>query len=80
MVLKIYTTLTCPWCKKTKQWLKENKIKFIEKNVAANEKTRNEMIKKSGQMGVPVIEVNGKIIVGFDPKEIQKALKQKKRA
>lgn len=77
MPVKIYTTPTCPWCSKTKEWLKENKIKFTEKNVADNEKDRNEMIKKSGQMGVPVLDINGIVIVGYDPKAIQKALKQK---
>ncbi|MBS3139821.1 glutathione S-transferase N-terminal domain-containing protein [Candidatus Woesearchaeota archaeon] len=79
MPVKIYTTPTCPWCHKAKEWLKQNKIKYIEKNVAADEQARKEMIKKSGQMGVPVLEIKGKIIVGFDRKEIQNALKQESK-
>ena len=73
-IVKIYTTPTCQWCKKTKDWLKQNNIKYTEKNVAKDRKARQEIIKKSGQTGVPVIDIKGKIIIGFDPKEIQKAL------
>jgi glutaredoxin 3 len=73
--VKIYTTPTCPWCKKTKEFMKEKKIKFKEFDVTSDEKARNTMIEKSGQMGVPVLEIGKKIIVGFDPKAIQDALK-----
>ena len=76
---KIYTTATCPWCQKTKQWLKQNKIKYREKNVAKNQQAREEMVKKSGQQGVPVLDINGIIIVGFDPEMIKKALKKDKK-
>lgn len=75
--VKIYTTPTCPWCKKTKEWMKEKKIPFTEYNVVTDEKARKRMIEKSGQMGVPVLEVGDHIIVGFDPKAIEKALKKK---
>jgi glutaredoxin 3 len=75
--VKIYTTNTCPWCKKAKEFMKEKKISFIEKDVTKNEKNRNEMIKISGQMGVPVLDINGTIIVGFNSKEIEKAIKKK---
>jgi len=77
MVIKIYTTPTCPWCKKTKEFFKENKIKFKEINVASNKKAAKEMIKKSGQMGVPVIEIDKQLIVGFDEEKLKKALKLK---
>ena len=77
MPVKIYTTSTCPWCKKAKEWMKENKVKFTEKDVTQDEAARNEMIEKSGQMGVPVLDINGQILVGFDPKEMEKALKKK---
>jgi glutaredoxin-like YruB-family protein len=70
----IYSTPTCPWCKKTKEFLTENKIKYKDVNVAENEKARNEMIEKSGQFGVPVIDISGKIFVGFDPGKLKKAL------
>ncbi len=77
MTVKIYTTKTCPWCKKTKEFMKENKIKYEEFDVASDEKARKRMIEKSSQMGVPVLEIGNQIIVGFDPKAIQKALKKK---
>jgi len=70
----IFTTPTCPWCKKTKEFLKSKKIPYTERNVADDEKARNMMIEKSGQMGVPVIEIGNKIIVGFSPDEILEAL------
>ena len=72
--IKIYTTPTCPWCAKTKEWLKEHRISFKNINVMKDVKAQQEMITKSGQMGVPVLDINGKIIVGFDPEEIQAAL------
>lgn len=71
----IYTTQTCPWCAKTKEFLKANKISFTNKDVGKNKKNAQEMIKKSGQQGVPVIEINGKIIVGFDKQKLKGALK-----
>jgi glutaredoxin 3 len=77
MAVKVYTTPTCQWCKKTKEFLKEKKIKYTEVNVAEDDKAREEIIEKSGQMGVPVLEVNGKIIVGYNPDAIIKALGKK---
>ena len=77
MVIKIYTTPTCPWCKKTKEFFKENKIKFKEIDAASDKKAAKEMIKKSGQMGVPVIEIDKQLIVGFDEEKLKKALKLK---
>ena len=70
----VYSTPTCPYCKMAKEFLKENKIKFEDVNVAENRKAQEEMIKKSGQMGVPVIDIEGAIIIGFDKQEIKKAL------
>jgi glutaredoxin-like YruB-family protein len=77
MAVKIYTTSTCPWCKKTKEFLKKNKIKFKEINVELNEKAAREMVEKSGQMGVPVIDIEGEIVVGFDEAKLKKLLKLK---
>ncbi|MDP3734770.1 MAG: glutaredoxin family protein [Nanoarchaeota archaeon] len=77
MTVTIYTTPTCPWCKKTKEFLKSKKIKYTEKNVSSNLKAQQEMIKKSGQMGVPVVEIGKEVIIGYDPKAIEKALKKK---
>ncbi len=73
--VKIYTTSTCPWCVKTKEFLKENNIKYSEVNVGLDEKARNEMFDKSGQFGVPVIDANGTIIVGYDKGALKKTLK-----
>lgn len=73
--VKIYSTPTCPWCHKAKEFLKEHKIKFEEFNVAADRNAAKEMIEKSGQMGVPVTDIDGKIIVGYDVAELKKALK-----
>ena len=74
MSVIIYTTPMCPFCKMAKDYFEENKIDFVEKDVSVDREAANEMIEKSGQMGVPVIDINGKIIVGFVPEEIKKAL------
>ena len=73
--VKVYSTPTCPYCKLAKEFLKEHKISFEDIDVSVNQKAANEMIEKSGQMGVPVIEINGKIIIGYDQNAIKKALK-----
>ena len=78
MSVIIYGTSSCPWCHRTREFLKSHKIKFKDINVGENQKAAQEMIKKSGQTGVPVIDINGKIIVGFDESAIKKALKLKK--
>jgi len=70
----IYTTPTCPYCTMAKMFLKEHGVSFVEKNVAQDRAAANEMIEKSGQMGVPTIDINGEIIVGFDRDAIKKAL------
>jgi glutaredoxin-like YruB-family protein len=73
--VKVYSTPTCPWCHKAKDFLKEKKVEFEDIDVASNEEARNDMVKKSGQMGVPVLDIDGKIIVGFDEEAIKKELK-----
>ena len=75
--VEIFTTPTCIWCKKTKEWFKEHKVKYEEHDVATDDKAREEMIEKSGQMGVPVVMIDGKMIVGFDEQALKKALKTK---
>jgi glutaredoxin-like YruB-family protein len=75
--VKIYTTNTCPYCDMAKDYMKENKILYEEVNVESDESAAKKMIEKSGQMGVPVLEVNGEIIVGFNKGAIEKALKKK---
>lgn len=72
--VKIYTTPTCIWCKRTKEFFKENNITYEEIDVANDRDAAEEMIDKSGQTGTPVIDVDGKIIVGFDEEALTKAL------
>jgi glutaredoxin-like YruB-family protein len=73
----VYSTSTCPWCTVAKNFLKEHKIAFQEFDVGRDRKAAEEMIEKSGQMGVPVIDINGKIIVGFNESKIRELLKIK---
>ncbi|ASW43522.1 glutaredoxin family protein [Clostridium isatidis] len=68
--IKVYTTSTCPWCVKAKNYLKSNGISFEEVNVGLDQDAAREMVQKSGQMGVPVLDINGNIVVGFDKKRI----------
>lgn len=73
----IYTTTTCPWCHKAMDFLKENKVKFTEVNVQENPDRANEVIEKSGQMGVPVIDIDDQIIIGYNESALKKLLKIK---
>ncbi|MFH0763841.1 MAG: glutaredoxin domain-containing protein [Candidatus Omnitrophota bacterium] len=72
--ITVYSTSTCPFCVRVKQFLKDNFIQFEDIDVSENQDKAQEMIKKSGQMGVPVIEIDGGIIVGFDKEKIKEAL------
>ncbi|MBW2971910.1 glutaredoxin family protein [Candidatus Woesearchaeota archaeon] len=76
--IKVYSTPTCPWCIKLKAWLKQKGIEFENIDVSEDQQAADEMIKKSGQMGVPQTEINGKMIVGFDPDSIEAELKSMK--
>ncbi|KHO53635.1 MAG: Glutaredoxin-like protein, YruB-family [archaeon GW2011_AR11] len=71
---KVYSTTTCPWCVKVKDFLKEHGVKYTEVNISTDEKAREEMFEKSGQMGVPVTEIGDEIIVGFNREALKKAL------
>jgi len=73
-MVKVFTTVACSHCFVLKQFLKEHNIEFEEIDVSQDKKAREEMIKKSGQMEVPVIEINGEMVVGFDKKRISKLL------
>jgi len=77
MAITVYSTKSCPWCKKTKEFLKKHKVSFKDIDVSKDQKAAQEMIKKSGQMGVPVLDINGEILIGFDETKIKKALKLK---
>jgi glutaredoxin 3 len=75
MKVKVYSTNTCPYCHMAKEFLSENKIEFDDINVQEDPKAGQEMVQKSGQMGVPVIEIDDNIIVGFDKDKIKELLK-----
>lgn len=76
MTVTVYSTPQCPWCQKTKDLLKKKKVKFIEHNVAKSRKYAAEMIRLSGQSGVPVIHINDHVIIGFNEKDILAKLKK----
>jgi glutaredoxin 3 len=70
----VYSTPTCPYCIRAKQFLTENNIAFENYDVSVDQVKGQEMIDKSGQMGVPVIDIEGEIIIGFDKERIKKVL------
>jgi glutaredoxin-like YruB-family protein len=74
----IYTTPSCVFCKMTKKFFNVHKIQYEEKDVLSDLKAREEMFQKSGQMGVPVIDVEGEIVIGYDPDTLSKLLDIKK--
>jgi len=73
-MVKIYTTPACPYCFTLKEFLKEKGIEFEEIDVSKDEKAREEMIKKSGALEAPIVEIDGQIVVGFDKEKICKLL------
>ena len=73
-MVKIYSTATCVYCVTLKKFLQEHDIAFEEVNVAQDRQALEEMVQKSGQMGVPVTEIDGKIIVGFNKEKISELL------
>ncbi|MDZ5254911.1 glutaredoxin family protein [Clostridium sp. LIBA-8841] len=73
-MVKVYSTNSCPWCVKAKQYLKSKNVEFEDLNVQTDMAAREDMLKKSKQMGVPVLDINGTIIVGFDKNAIDTAL------
>ncbi len=75
MAVIVYSTPSCGFCVKVKDYFKKLNVHFTEYDVANDRARAEEMVRKSGQMGVPVVDINGKIIVGFNKPEIDKALK-----
>lgn len=73
-MIKVYTTNSCPWCVKAKQYLKSKNITFEELNVQTDMTAREEMVSKSRQLGVPVLDIDGTVIIGFDKSAIDSAL------
>ncbi len=77
-IVKIYSTPTCVYCKMAKEFFNKNNVSYEDYNVAENMKAREEMVKKSHQLGVPVIEVGDHIVVGFDRETLEALLGIKK--
>ncbi|MEK7104057.1 MAG: glutaredoxin domain-containing protein [Patescibacteria group bacterium] len=73
--VKVFSTEFCPYCVALKEFLKENNIEFEAVNVTEDLKAQDEMIEKSGQMGVPVVEIGEEIVIGFDREKISQLLK-----
>lgn len=70
----IYSTPACVYCKMAKEFFAKNNVAYTEHNVAADTKAREEMVEKSQQLGVPVIDIDDNIIIGFDQRTIEKVL------
>lgn len=76
MAVTVYSTPRCSFCTQVKKYFKENRVPFRDYDVSKNEKKADEMFRKSGQMGVPVLDIHGKVIVGFDVNKIEQALRR----
>ncbi len=74
MSVMVYSTPSCPYCTMVKNFLKEKRVPFEDYDVSRDERRAEEMVRKSGQMGVPVVDVNGRVLVGYRPAEIERAL------
>jgi glutaredoxin-like YruB-family protein len=70
----VFTTPTCPWCVRVKKYLRERHVPFREIDVARDQKAARDLVRRTGQMGVPVVEIDGKPIIGFDRPRIDKLL------
>lgn len=76
-MVKIYSTPTCIYCNNLKKYLTEKSIAYQEVNVAADESELEKMVAISGQMGVPVVEIEGNVVIGFDKERIDQLLNLK---
>jgi glutaredoxin 3 len=77
--IKVYSTPTCPWCRMLKDYLREKNVEFEDVDVSTDTKAASYIVEKSGQMGVPQTEINGKMIVGFDREAIDEELAKIKK-
>lgn len=74
MTVKVYSTPTCPWCTKVKDYLNNKEVKFEDLNVAENREAATQMVERTGQRGVPVVEIDGNMVIGFNQPEIDRLL------
>lgn len=70
----VYSTEWCPWCTKAKDWLTKNNVKYEVRDPEKDQKYADELVNKSGQTGIPVIDIDGKVIVGYNEAEMKKLL------
>lgn len=70
----VYSTPTCSWCNTLKAWLRKNNIPFTDVDVSRNQSAAEEMVRRSGQQGVPQTDINGRIVIGFDQKKLKELL------
>ncbi len=73
--ITMYSTPSCVYCRMAKEYFKKNNLAFEELDVADNDEAREDMVRKSRQLGVPVIDIDGQVIVGFDKRTLDKILK-----
>ncbi|MFB6292039.1 MAG: glutaredoxin family protein [Candidatus Nanohaloarchaea archaeon] len=76
MTVEVYTTPSCPYCDKLKNWLDENGYDYEEYNVANNREKAMQMVKKTGQRGVPQTFVGDEAVIGFQPAKIEELIKE----
>ncbi len=74
MEVKIYSTQSCPYCQKAKEYFEDKGVKYIDYDVANDAEKAKEMVEKSGQMGVPVITIADEVIIGFDKNRLDTLL------
>jgi glutaredoxin-like YruB-family protein len=72
--VNVYSTPSCPWCSRVKQFLEEHGIDYEDYDVAQDPAKAEEMIQKTGQMGVPVTDIDGEMVIGFDQARLQELL------
>lgn len=70
----VFTTPSCPWCNRAKAYLREHKVPFREVDVSRDQAAARDLVRRSGQMGVPVIEIDGRPVIGFDRPKIDRLL------
>ena len=70
MKVKVYSTPTCPYCVAVKEFLKENKVEFEDINISQDEESMKMIVEKTGQMGVPVVDIDGELVIGFNRQKI----------
>jgi len=74
MAVTVYTTPTCGYCKATKRYLQEKRVRFSEVDVSRDAQAADDIARRAGRRAVPVIDVNGRLIVGFDKRRLNAAL------